>query len=160
MAAIFKLPVVRPASTRLRSSPLFESFDCWLKGSGTSKGSAGAVCLFSWAAAFLAALALAMLSLRAFDDFVFFLASASDCCSAVRSCVGEAVDAIDDFLDPVDVGERRLRDGLDGTFRVFFTWSVREAVSVFDSVDCADFTLNVRRGVVELVEPAVFGGAP
>lgn len=70
------------------------------------------------------------------------------------------MDAIEDFLDTVDAGERKLRDGLDGIFRVFFTWSVRDGVSAFDSVDCVDFTLNVRRGVVELAELAVFGGIP
>lgn len=95
-----------------------------------------------------------MLSLKAFDDFVVFLVSTSDCCSGFRSC---AVDATDDFLESVDVGERILKEGFDGIFRVFFTWSVVDEESAFDSVDFVDFTLIVRRGVVELAGPVVFG---
>lgn len=69
------------------------------------------------AAAFRAALAFAILSLRALDDFETFLVSISDCCSGVRS---GAVDVADDFLEPVGDGER-LSEEFDGIFRVFFT---------------------------------------
>lgn len=67
------------------------------------------------------------------------------------------MDATDDFLESVDVSERILKEGFDGIFRVFFTWSVVDEESPFDSVDFVDFTLIVRRGVVELAGPVVFG---
>lgn len=68
------------------------------------------------ASAFLAALAFAMLSLRALEDFETFLVSNSDCCSGVKS---DAVDRADGDRGPTD-------DCLDvGSFgcalRVFFT---------------------------------------
>lgn len=132
MAAIFRLPEVRADSTRFRRSPWLESIGCWLKGSVISNGSAGAavVCVVFCAAAFRAALAFAMLSLRALDDFEPFLVSISDCCSADRS---GAVDVADDFLESAEDGDR-LSEEFDGTFRVFFTCSVCDGGAMFDSV--------------------------
>lgn len=94
-------------------------------------------------AAFLAALAFAMLSLRAFDDLENFLVSISDCCSWVRSC---AVDAVEDFLDSVEVGDRILIEVFDGTFRVFFTWRHCDGASVSGSVGFVNCLLKGRRG--------------
>lgn len=96
------------------------------------------------AAAFRAALAFAMLSRRVFDDFETFLVSTSDCCSGVRS--GAVV--ADDFLDSVEVGERMVDEGLDGVFRVFFTWRVCDGGPTSDSTVFTGGLLDSRRVLV------------
>lgn len=101
-------------------------------------------------ASFRAALAFAMLSLRVFDDFETFRDSTSDCCSGVRS---GAVDVADDFLDSAEVGERIVDEGLDGAFRVFFTWSVCDEGPTFDSAVFMGGLIDSRR---ELDGPGLF----
>lgn len=103
-------------------------------------------------AAFRAALAFAMLSLRVFDDFETFLVSTSDCCSGVRS---GAVDVADDFLDSIEVGERIVDEGLDGVFRVFFTWSVCDGSPASDSTVFTGGLLDSRRDFEEVVGPGL-----
>lgn len=121
--------------------------------SNRSAGTAAVVCMAFCAAAFRAALAFAMLSLRAFDDFEAFLVSISDCCSADRS---GAVEVADGFLESAEDGER-LSDELDGVFRVFFTCSVCDGGAIFDS---AGFTegglLRDWRGFGAVAVPVLF----
>lgn len=105
------------------------------------------------AAAFRAALALAMLSLKALDDFEPFRVSISDCCSADRS---GAVDVADDFLESAEDGER-LSEEFDGTFRVFFTWSVCDGGAIFDSVGLTEGgLLRDWRGLGAVAVPVLF----
>ena len=70
-------------------------------------------------AAFLAAFALAILSLKAFDDFDTFLISDS---REMGSCVCAselAADVTDETLDTVDDGDVRLDENVDEGFLVF-----------------------------------------
>jgi hypothetical protein len=69
-------------------------------------------------AAFLAAFALAILSLKAFDDLDTFLTSDLQGGSCVLASE-VAADVTDETLDMVDDGDVRLGEGVDEGFLVF-----------------------------------------